>query len=31
MMKQIQPGDMIPQFALPDQYGNLFDINTFLG
>lgn len=28
---QIQPGDMIPQFALHDQYGNLFDINTVIG
>lgn len=30
-MKPIKIGDTIPQFSLPDQDGNLFDINTFLG
>lgn len=30
-MKPIQTGDMIPQFSLPDQNGNLFDITSVLG
>jgi peroxiredoxin Q/BCP len=30
-MKPIQTGDMIPQFSLPDQNGNLFDISSVLG
>jgi thioredoxin-dependent peroxiredoxin len=30
-MKPIQIGDMIPSFSLPDQDGNLFDINTYMG
>jgi len=30
-MKQIQVGDMIPQFSLPDQDGNIFDISSLLG
>ena len=30
-MKPIQIGDMIPAFILPDQGGNLIDINTYLG
>ncbi len=30
-MKPIQIGDKIPAFSLPDQYGELFDINTYLG
>jgi len=30
-MKPIKTGDMIPEFSLPDQNGNLFDIKTVLG
>ena len=30
-MKPIRIGDMIPQFSLYDQDGNLFDISTVLG
>lgn len=30
-MKRIQTGDMIPDFTLDDQDGNLFNINTYLG
>ena len=30
-MKPIQIGDMIPDFSLYDQDGNLFDIKTYLG
>jgi peroxiredoxin Q/BCP len=30
-MAHIKIGDMIPEFSLKDQYGNLFDINTYLG
>ena len=30
-MKSIQIGDMIPQFSLHDQDGNLLDISTYLG
>jgi len=30
-MKPIRIGDMIPQFSLYDQDGNLFDIGNFLG
>ena len=30
-MKKIQIGDIIPAFSLPDQNGNIFDINTFIG
>ena len=30
-MKQIQKGSAVPQFALPDQNGKLFDIATVLG
>jgi len=30
-MKQITPGDYIPDFSLKDQYGNLFNISDFLG
>lgn len=30
-MKVIQIGDMIPVFSLPDQNGNLFDINDYVG
>ena len=31
MMKSIKVGDIIPSFSLPDQDGNLFDINIYLG
>jgi peroxiredoxin Q/BCP len=30
-MNKIKIGSTIPQFALPDQNGNLFDINSVLG
>ena len=30
-MKQIRIGDMIPDFSLKDQDGNLFNIGTYLG
>jgi peroxiredoxin Q/BCP len=30
-MRQIKIGDMIPGFSLPDQNGNMFDINAYLG
>lgn len=30
-MKPVRVGDMIPHFALPDQDGNIFDINSVLG
>ena len=30
-MKAIQVGSIIPQFSLPDQNGNMFNINTVLG
>jgi peroxiredoxin Q/BCP len=30
-MKPIKIGDMVPNFSLHDQDGNLFDINTYLG
>jgi len=30
-MKPIKTGDLIPAFSLPDQDGNIFEINTFLG
>jgi peroxiredoxin Q/BCP len=30
-MNKIQIGSSIPEFALPDQNGNLFDINSVLG
>jgi len=30
-MKAIQVGSIIPQFSLPDQNGNLFNINSVLG
>lgn len=30
-MKKIEVGDFIPPFKLSDQYGNLVDINTFIG
>ena len=30
-MKQVQKGSPLPQFALPDQNGKLFDIATVLG
>jgi hypothetical protein len=30
-MKPVRIGDIIPHFALPDQYGNIFDINSVLG
>jgi peroxiredoxin Q/BCP len=30
-MKQIRVGDMIPDFSLKDQDGNLFNIGTYLG
>ena len=30
-MNQIKTGSIIPSFALPDQNGNLFDINSVLG
>jgi thioredoxin-dependent peroxiredoxin len=30
-MNKIEVGSLIPQFALPDQNGNLFDINSVLG
>jgi thioredoxin-dependent peroxiredoxin len=30
-MKPIRIGDMVPNFSLHDQDGNLFDINTYLG
>jgi peroxiredoxin Q/BCP len=31
MMKKIQIGDIVPAFSLPDQNGNIFDINTYIG
>jgi peroxiredoxin Q/BCP len=31
IMGKIQTGDMIPGFSLPDQEGNLIDINNFIG
>jgi peroxiredoxin Q/BCP len=31
MMRKIQIGDIIPAFSLPDQNGNIFDINTYVG
>ena len=30
-MKSIQTGDVVPDFSLPDQNDNIFDIKTFLG
>ena len=30
-MKTIGVGDRIPEFALPDQHGNIIDIKSFLG
>jgi peroxiredoxin Q/BCP len=30
-VKPVQVGDMIPHFSLPDQNGNMFDINKVLG
>ncbi len=30
-MKSLKVGDLIPDFSLPDQNGNLFDIRTVLG
>jgi peroxiredoxin Q/BCP len=30
-MKPVRIGDVIPHFALPDQYGNMLDINSVLG
>jgi peroxiredoxin Q/BCP len=30
-MKKIEVGSIIPQFSLPDQNGNLFDLNSVLG
>jgi peroxiredoxin Q/BCP len=30
-MKKVEVGSVIPQFTLPDQNGNLFDINSILG
>ncbi len=30
-MAHIKIGDIIPNFSLKDQHGNLFDINTYLG
>ena len=30
-MNPVRIGDMIPSFALPDQDGNIFDINSVLG
>lgn len=30
-MKQIKTGDFIPQFSLPDQDGNIFNIKNYLG
>lgn len=30
-VKPIEVGDMIPNFSLPDQDGNMFDVNTVLG
>lgn len=30
-MNQIKTGDHIPSFSLPDQNGNLFDINSVVG
>jgi thioredoxin-dependent peroxiredoxin len=30
-MQQVQKGSTVPQFALPDQNGKLFDITTVLG
>ena len=30
-MEKIKTGDKIPAFSLPDQHGNLFDIETVLG
>lgn len=30
-MKPIKVGDIIPDFSLPDQEDNIFDIKTFLG
>ncbi len=30
-MNPVRIGDMIPHFALPDQDGNIFDINSVLG
>jgi thioredoxin-dependent peroxiredoxin len=30
-MNKIETGSIIPQFTLPDQFGNLFDINSVLG
>jgi peroxiredoxin Q/BCP len=30
-MAHIKIGDIIPEFSLKDQHGNLFDINTYLG
>lgn len=30
-VKPVQVGDMIPHFSLPDQNGNMYDINKVLG
>ena len=30
-MRPIQTGDMIPSFSLPDQDGNILDINNYFG
>lgn len=30
-MKPIKTGDFIPSFSLPDQHGNLFSVNNYLG
>lgn len=30
-MKPIQEGDMIPQFSLPDQNGDIFNIGDYIG
>jgi thioredoxin-dependent peroxiredoxin len=30
-MKPIKPGDQIPDFSLPDQDGNLFEISNYIG
>jgi peroxiredoxin Q/BCP len=30
-LNPVRIGEMIPQFSLPDQDGNIFDINTLLG
>lgn len=31
MLKQLKTGDSVPQFSLPDQDGNIFNIKNYLG